>query len=190
MERTLLPLSISIVTVAILGLTICLGDQDSISNISIVFGQTEWKTYLNPVYKFSFDYPDSNVTSIKETANYDVIVGDSDSAEFLFRLELISKNNTQDYRSLVEEYKKSILGYRDPNFSLFEDIKSISYPQVNLTGYEYVVFSKDSDSMTREIFLTNDQLEYIMFFNSGLSRYNYSTDTWIDKTINSLKFFR
>lgn len=103
-----------------------LATQALIGNISTDIAQTEWKTYLNPVYKFSFDYPHSNISAVMETPNYDVIVGDSDTSESLFRLEIIPKNETYDLTSIVEADKERTLSYKSLKYSLFQDVEPVN----------------------------------------------------------------
>lgn len=181
-------LKISAILIVLVGLVV--GLSGAAAHPQTITAQEEtWKTYLNPIYKFSMEYPSPNITAIIEIENYDVIIGDSDKAESLFKLEIIPKNETQDIKSLIEKDKNMMLSDLDLNYSLFQDVKSVNYPKSNMTGYEYIVFSRESDLMSREIFVTNEQTDNIYFFDSGMSRYDYNNTNWIDLTINSIKFF-
>jgi hypothetical protein len=55
MRRFVIQLSVLVVAISIIGVNLWLATQALIRNISTAIAQTEWKTYLNPVYKFSFD---------------------------------------------------------------------------------------------------------------------------------------
>ncbi|KAA2279385.1 hypothetical protein [Candidatus Nitrosocosmicus sp. SS] len=169
----------SAIVFAIFCVFIGLGAQHS------VFAQSEeWKTYINPEYKFSIDYPhmETNVANI-------LIIGDKPKisnnleSEIDFSLLISQKNDSNDIKPYVEYWLQKDLSNELRNVTIFDPLHPVIF--ANSSGYEYVTYN-GKDSLRTNIFLDHD--DKIFFFTTS----NPTTDFNLDKfyrSVNSTKFF-
>ncbi|KAA2279383.1 hypothetical protein [Candidatus Nitrosocosmicus sp. SS] len=163
-------------SVIILLAVIGLGAQHS------VFAQSEeWKTYINPEYKFTIEYP-FKTDSLSGYINYNKSSDMLDS-DITFGLYIYPSYGVKDIKHFVESALANDTDSTTINWTVFEDIKPVKY--ANLTGYGFKTYDKNDSIMTDIILLHND---IIMRFETSNSITDYTVDKFI-KMINSIKFF-
>jgi hypothetical protein len=145
----------------------------------------EWKTYINPEYKFMMGYPYSGKGNFASNDHGITILGNTtndilDSSTPLLIL-ITPKNDTEDIKPYVESWLRNDLP--SENVTVFESIHPVSC--ANTSGYEYATFN-GRDTLDTKIFLDNGK--QIFIFSSFDQIYDFKVDE-IRKVANSIKFF-
>ena len=149
--------------------------------------QQEWKTYVNPEYKFTMQYPYSgegkflsNDHGIMITTTNDML--DSDTPFLMF---ITPKNGTGDnIISYVQSWLQDDIRTIDNRTTVFEPIHPIVY--ANTSGYEYVTYDGWNGLLGTSIFLDNG--EHVLGFRSSDSIDDYNLDDF-KNVVGSIKFF-
>jgi len=145
----------------------------------------EWKTYINPEYNFTIQYPYSGEGNFASNDHGITILGNITNDILDSSIPLIilitSKNDTEDIKPYVESWLRNDL--HSSNITVFESIHPVSYG--NMSGYEYATYN-EKDSVSTKIFLDDGRQIYV--FSSSDQLYDFKLNE-IRKVANSIKFF-
>lgn len=180
LRSIVLMVAVTVVLVIVLGF----GAPDTLAQQT---SPQEWKTYINPEYKFTMQYPYSGDGKFA-SRDHGITILDSTSLDILdastpLLISITPKNGTEDIKPYVESSLRNDLAPNLANVTVFESIHPVSY--TNTSGYEYVTYD-GKDSLHTNIFLDNGK--HIFGFSSFDQKYDYDVDE-LRKVINSIKFF-